>query len=178
LNDPWEDGQAGAKQSTARAAPRRASLFRCDGASPLSDVRPDELQVTLLARRSVRVPSDGFIHGLQAGAPDVVRHIIAKVANALQQVTQHHDPGIGILRLVAPLHAKLQRSIDDAIIDARVVPSAMNEDRFNVLQDIQMIARHVFHARLGCAIMLVGMDDVFVFEEPFGRFPWRHNENL
>ena len=55
------------------------------------------------------------------------------------------------------------------IIDARVASGRAHQREFDVLQDVDMIARHMFHAGLGFAIVLVSMNDVPILEESLGK---------
>jgi hypothetical protein len=135
----------------------------------LSDVLLDELQVGPLTRDEVRVPADQLVHRAEGGTPDVVRHVPAERAHPIQRITEHHDLGIVIFSLVRPPHAPLKSPINDVIIDARVASGQAHQREFDVLQDVDMIARHVFHAGLGLAIVLVRMNDVAILEESLGK---------
>src|SRR5579875_503290 len=136
--------------------------------SASSDTFLDEPEVAFFTRRQSRMPPGGFTHRLEPRMPNFVRHILAERSHLLQHFVDGYGEGLGILAGLAAPERQPEGLVDDPVSHVFGLSDRVDKRELDLLKHVAMVARHALPIELVLALMLAGVDNVIILEQPFG----------
>ncbi len=126
----------------------------------------DKIEITGFAGHQGRVTTDRLVDHVEAGGPLRVRNVLARGPDCLEPFPHPHDTVVGITGHHPAVEADAQDLRDHAIVNGGIISSRIDQREFDVLEDVDVIARHPLHSEFGRPLVFVRMNDILTLEEP------------